>query len=438
MSRRHASRRENDFNGTNNRAPGNDLPRPKVYDLTMRKVTTLVTILLFAFLTRAAERVTVTGIILDDKNAPIENATVMVYSAGVKQGFDQFCPTCYVDCGKRTVTSADGAFIITGLSNDLLFNLLVVREGFAAQFLKKVDPGKGPAPSVNLKKRVSPEDAAIVRGKVIDAHGDAVRDVLVEQQGIIYDQGRSFGPNNWIDLVTVTNGKGEFEMAYAKPAKSMILQFTPRGMAAKLATLATGTDWKQITVTDGATIRGRLVHDGKPVANAELGLSTHTNSMGKTLPETRIGTNEKGEFAITNVPAGRVWFLHGKMDSLAPRGLAAQVIECATKDDGQEVNLGDIPVHPAFTLRGKVVLNDGKPIPANMRLNLFADRVPDRQSQILPPDGNFEFKGIRKGVYSLSPSVKDYQTSDGDPIEMLVEANVTTLVVTLRPAPPSR
>ena len=135
----------------NNRAPGNDLPRPKVYDLTMRKVTTLVTILLFAFLTRAAERVTATGIILDDKNAPIENATVMVYSAGVKQGFDQFCPTCYVDCGKRTVTSADGAFIIVGLSNDLLFNLLVVREGFAAQFIKKVDPSKGPLKPSNFK-----------------------------------------------------------------------------------------------------------------------------------------------------------------------------------------------------------------------------------------------------------------------------------------------
>jgi hypothetical protein len=28
----------------------------------------------------------------------------MVYSAGVKKGFDLFCPTCYVDCGKRAVT----------------------------------------------------------------------------------------------------------------------------------------------------------------------------------------------------------------------------------------------------------------------------------------------------------------------------------------------
>ncbi len=240
--------------------------------MTMRKVITLLNILLSALLTQAAERVTATGIILDDKNAPIENATVMVYSAGVKQGFDQFCPTCYVDCGKRTATSADGAFLITGLSNDLLFNLLVVREGFAAQFIRKVDPSQGPAPSAILMKRISPEDASqIVRGKVVDAHGDAVRDVLVEQQGIIFDQGRSFGPNNWIDLVTVTNDNGEFEMAYAKPAKSMILQFAPRGMAAKLATLATGPDRKQITVTDGATIRGRLVHNGEPVANAQLG-----------------------------------------------------------------------------------------------------------------------------------------------------------------------
>ena len=30
-------------------------------------------------------------------NQPVPNATVMVYSAGVKKGYDQFCPTCYVD-----------------------------------------------------------------------------------------------------------------------------------------------------------------------------------------------------------------------------------------------------------------------------------------------------------------------------------------------------
>jgi uncharacterized GH25 family protein len=61
-----------------------------------------------------------------------------------------------------------------------------------------------------------------------------------------------------------------------------------------------------MTVTDGAVIRGRLVKDGKPVVNAEIGLATHSRMAGEPLPEMRVGTGENGTFAITNVPTGRL------------------------------------------------------------------------------------------------------------------------------------
>ena len=135
------------------------------YDIAMRKLCPLITALFFAFPALAAERVTATGKIVDATNAPIANATVMVYSAGAKEGLDLFCPTCYVDCGKRAVTSAEGDFTIPGLSSDLLFNLLVVREGFSAEFIKKVNPTKGPVAPAVLKQRTSPDDVSqIVRG----------------------------------------------------------------------------------------------------------------------------------------------------------------------------------------------------------------------------------------------------------------------------------
>src|ERR1022692_2299442 len=57
----------------------------------------------------------------------------------------------------------------------------------------------------------------------------------------------------------------------------------------------TGPDRKTMTVTEGATVRGRLLGpDGKPVANAEVGISTHSRNSGSTLPEVRIGTREDG------------------------------------------------------------------------------------------------------------------------------------------------
>ncbi len=98
------------------------------------------------------------------------------------------------------------------------------------------------------------------------------------------------------------------------------MSVSPRGMSSKLFTESTGEDRKTLTVTEGATIRGRLVRDGKPMSNAEIGLSTHSRRSGTVLPEMRIGTREDGTFAITNVPPGRIWYLYGKMESLASKG----------------------------------------------------------------------------------------------------------------------
>lgn len=114
--------------------------------------------------------------------------------------------------------------------------------------------------------------------------------------------------------------------------------------------------------------------------------------------------------------------------------LSAGVVECATKDDGQEVNVGDIPVRPAYTLRGQVALSDRKPIPPDMRINLFADRVPDSQTLILSPDGFLEFKGLARGVYRLGPSVEGYEPMDTQSMEFLIEGDVSSLNLLLRPA----
>ena len=124
--------------------------------------------------------------------------------------------------------------------------------------------------------------------------------------------------------MAVTNDKGEFEMAYSQPAIEMILQASARGMAPKLFTESTGADRKTMTVSDGATVHGRLLYNGKPVANAELGLITHERRSGTMYSEVFIGAKQDGTFTITNVPAGRLWMLYPKMESLAARGIGLE------------------------------------------------------------------------------------------------------------------
>ena len=395
-----------------------------------------------AGLALADERGTATCKVTDAAGKPVEHATVLVYEAHVKKGYSVYCPTCWVDCGKHAFTDADGAFTIAGLNSDLLFKLLVVKDGYSAVFIDKVDPVTGPAPAASLKPRASIEDVLqVVRGRVVNSRGNPVKDAVVEQAGVTFRGprgiGRSFGPVDWIDLVAVTNEKGDFEIAYSKPAVEITMNVSPRGMAPKLATEPTGPDRRTITVTDGATIRGRLVgKDGKPVANAEVGLSAHSRMAGTTFPEVRIGTREDGTFAITNVPAGRIWFVYPKMASLAERALAGNAEPCETKDDGQEVDVGDIRLVPAYTLRGRVVLSDGKPIPPEMRVTLATDWGSDTQMTQLAADGAFEFHGLAKGIYMLGPAVRAYKLSDGFTGEVLLDRDRKDVVIWMEPAPP--
>src|SRR5215471_19740222 len=89
------------------------------------------------------ERVNLTGQVIDSGGKPIEHATVMVYHAGVKKGYSTYCPSCYADCGKGTITDNHGMFTFKGLSADLWFQLLVASEGYEPAFINKVDPLSG-------------------------------------------------------------------------------------------------------------------------------------------------------------------------------------------------------------------------------------------------------------------------------------------------------
>jgi protocatechuate 3,4-dioxygenase beta subunit len=127
----------------------------------------------------AVERASIGGKVVDTAGKPVEHATVLIYHAGVKQGYSTFCPSCYADCGKRAVTD----FTFQGLSPDLWLELLALRDG-SVPIAKKVDPAKNQAPTVALKPRGDLSALSVLRGHVMDPHGRPMRDVIVQPQGI--------------------------------------------------------------------------------------------------------------------------------------------------------------------------------------------------------------------------------------------------------------
>jgi Carboxypeptidase regulatory-like domain len=394
----------------------------------------------------SSPRLTVTGKVVDSTGQPLSNATVMVYHAGVKIGYSTFCPSCYVGCGKRTRTDAAGSYTFTKLNSDLWFELLVVRDGYSPAFVKANDSSYGMAPTAILNLRTPITDPArVAKGRVIDGAGNAVPDAVVNSVGVEIDKGALIGTIPGLDPLAVTNDNGEFELVYAKPAKRMLLSVEARTLAPKFAVLATGPDRQTIELARGATIRGHLMQGGKPVGNAEIGLIGQARGgfgpqltiVGTPYSELRVGTQEDGSFALSNVPVQTNWYVYAKMESVASRG-ATEPKVCATTRPEETVNVGDIHLRPGYRLEGKVLLSDGKSVPEGMRVIISSQRVWDSQTAILGRGGHFTFFSLPEGKYSISPAVRGYSLPDGqDEVETSVERNVNDFVITLNPNPPA-
>lgn len=368
-----------------------------------------------ALSTAQVSRPNLAGKIIDSSGRPLPHTTVVVYHAGVRIGFSPYCPSCYADCGKRVLTDADGNFRITNLAPDLWFELLAIQDGYIPSFSEKVDPTKTPTIAIHLAHKPALESlSGVVRGHVVDESGDPIPDAVVEPVGILEGASSLYGTVRGLEPMAVTNVMGDFEISYDKPTPKMLLNIEARAMAPRFVTMATGQDRHSVTLTEGASISGRLIANGKPISNAEIGLipknrggfGNELTITGDPYNEIRIGTDASGNFIATNIPEVKEWYVYVKMQSL-PQG-AVNPVEVRIEGKGQYVHVPDLVVEPGYRLSGKVVLSDKRPIIPGMRITIGSDRVWDTQTTTLAGDGSFEFANLPAGDYHLSPAVKGY------------------------------
>jgi len=391
----------------------------------------------------AVDGPTLTGKVCEEEGKPVAGATVMIWTGAVKQGYSVHCPGCYQDCGKRATTDAQGTFAIPRLSPDLRFQLLVVREGYTPAFVGKVDPFQGPA-AATLHRRETPADLSrVVRGRIIGPNREPVRGAVIEPEFVWFHKENGElagwgGAVKGLDPLAVANDRGEFEVAYAKPAVRMTLMVRARGMAPKrFDDLSTGSERHTMSVDRGASVRGRLVHYGKPVGGAEMGLVSRDRVSDRFISEVRIGTEPDGSFLFVNVPAPGQWYAYAKMESIARYG-ATPAVACATDRDDEIVDLGAIEIKSGHGIRGRVVLSDGKSIPDGMRIGISAQRAWDSQTLPLGSDGRFEFVGLPSDDYAINPGIKGYHLSETNPnlswsIEGVIDHDIDDFVIVLDP-----
>ena len=203
------------------------------------------------------------------------------------------------------------------------------------------------------------------------------------------------------DPVAVSNQEGAFLLTSNSPIEYVDVQIKARGFAGKIAgDLAPGKPEATITLNRGAFLAGRVVHKGEPLPCVGVGYVTVNRSLGGP-PESRthyidraeIATDGQGRFLFSNVNADDDLCVYGLMTTLGTYG-AVPIHKVKTGSDGTTTDISDLVVEEGHKLAGRIVLDDGKPIPPHTRVLVSREHAWDSQIIELDQDGRFEATGL--------------------------------------------
>jgi len=291
----------------------------------------------------------------------------------------------------------------------------VVTRGFAPTYTPEhIVPEAGEA-AIALKPhdldRRKPE--RVVRGRVVNENGDPVARAMVEPDGLRRGEGGRFGALDelGIDVLAVTDDDGEFRLGVGEDGDALYLLVKAPFLAPeRTKPLAAGPMTHTIKLGSGVTVSGRVVKQGRPLADVGMGIVQIDRNVEGYLGHFEFGTDRNGRFAFANIPPGQHWYLYGLMDSLKGSG-SIPVRTLDTAAHGSTLDLSDIEVQPGYRLRGRLDVADGKPVPPETRVLASRELAWDVQTVTVGPDGRFSFTGLPPERLSLTTNVRGYHPS---------------------------
>ncbi len=292
----------------------------------------------------------------------------------------------------------------------LLFRVLVVAKGFEPTFFPKTDPLTGSL-EARLKPRAAPTmpTSQIILGRVLDPDKKPLANAVVSVEGTMIGNSTRGWPPEGTDPLAVSDESGEFEIRCPIKFDAMNLRVEARGFARRdFPQVRPGPVRRELGVTVGAVLTGRVLHSGKPVTNITIGVASVNRGIGEFTGDFVTGTGADGTFAFLNLPPDREYAAYGLMDSLKGIG-ALPTRTVRVKGDSSKNDLGDWELSPGWRLAGQVRLADTNVLPGKTRLVIGRDAAWDSASIELPPDGRFSLTHVPGETLNVSARVKGYR-----------------------------
>jgi len=222
------------------------------------------------------------------------------------------------------------------------------------------------------------------------------------------------GTSGKVDPMAVSDENGVFFLDCTNGIEAITVQIEPRGLAKRRMWLETGKA-HLVRLKEGVAVSGRLLNKGKPLAGATISMNTEDRSSEVFMRGFDVATDVEGRFRLPNIPANNRFVPSTKMKEMRELGVSLGSQRLATGADGSSVDMGDLKVGPAYTLRGRIVTADGQPLPNRPRIYLGREDAWDNQETRADDDGSFEFLGVPAESVSLSVRVTGYRISAKNP-----------------------
>jgi len=342
------------------------------------------------------------GTVVDENKAPVNGATVYIYTAGARTGYEYLCPSCFVECGMSAQTNSSGLFHIDGVDKSLVYRVLLIHPGFKPTFADHVDPldhrNKLTIDSVPAEAL---DPSHLVVGRVVDSNGNPVLGATAEPVGIDWHGHGAAGMVAMVynmDPIAVTDKNGIFRLYIQDTSATLTLRVKSRALAPKIVKgmAPRAPNPIDIQLSDGSTVEGLVVDANK---NLAPGIAVRvSNSDGSGYDEyVDTGTDSQGRFAIYNLPSNGHYAIYIPMDSAKVSGKAIASQTFVTGGNDSTSAMPELQLSDAGIVSGKLTFSDGK---SNKGLTVIVSRADaefDASEALTAADGTYNFNCVPIG-----------------------------------------
>ncbi len=394
--------------------------------------------------TQASVAFELRGKVMSEKGQPLAGALVVIESAGPRAGRSLAGPWCHPDCGKFTMSGPDGTFVLETEQSLWLFTLHIEAEGY----LPRVDLAdvRAEKPAEIMMVAENHPNCRTV-GQVLLPDGTPANGATVDVRASlpIVPQSEPFP----IDEQVRTDVTGKFVIHSQQPLKRLMAKVDQPGTMDRVVfTLQPGEHQNILQLTTGTTVSGRVLHQARPVSGVVVALTP----ADPTAPRNVIGayeatSDDDGQFTFHNVHPKMTFRLYTRMESLRERNLAAITRQVRSPMEGQAVETGELNLHPAHVIHGRVATHTDELPPPGTRIIVERIDLLDAQSTTVDSQGYFELRGlpsepvalsIEMPQYKLSPLNKSLDTAHGAALVGRVDEDLCSIVLVHQGTPPPR